>query len=167
MEVIMRIYNSPRFFTLPQWGLEAGRNWDLLEGFDAGQTQVDQPPASNLPILQPSSKSFKFELFVLGHADLERVRQDGEVAVWAHPLDAHYACKVRMLPSLNSPFAFVLEPDWANRGRAEEPHRVATPLGSSLEPGHPRQQRDWCASICMTCPCSSCSGSPPSASLLT
>lgn len=45
-----------------KWGIEAGRNWDLLEGFDAGQTQVDQPP-------------------------------EGESAVWAHPVDIHYACK--------------------------------------------------------------------------
>ena len=27
-----------------KWGIECGRQWDLLEGLDGGQTQVDEPP---------------------------------------------------------------------------------------------------------------------------
>lgn len=45
-----------------QWGVVAGRSWELLEGLDQGQTQVDKAP-------------------------------DGEMVVWAHPLDVHYACR--------------------------------------------------------------------------
>ncbi|KAK9817261.1 hypothetical protein WJX72_011956 [[Myrmecia] bisecta] len=45
-----------------KWGITAGRSWDLLEGLDKGQTQVDHP-------------------------------EDGEIAVWEHPLDIHYICK--------------------------------------------------------------------------
>lgn len=46
-----------------KWGCQAGRAWELLEGLDAGQTQVDSAECD----------------------DLE--------AVWAHPLDIHYACR--------------------------------------------------------------------------
>lgn len=56
-------------YTLPcwhhhssQWGVVAGRTWELLEGLEEGQTQLDQA-------------------------------EDGEMIVWAHPLDMHYACK--------------------------------------------------------------------------
>lgn len=42
-----------------QWGVHSGPHWELLEGFDSGQTQVDHP-------------------------------EDGEMAVWSHPLDVHY-----------------------------------------------------------------------------
>lgn len=49
-------------FPRTQFGLQAGRSWELLEGFDAGQTQVDSA-------------------------------QDGDIAVWAHPIDAHYVCR--------------------------------------------------------------------------
>mmetsp|Transcript_15314 Transcript_15314/g.50305 ORF Transcript_15314/g.50305 Transcript_15314/m.50305 type:complete len:177 (-) Transcript_15314:947-1477(-) len=45
-----------------KWAVEAGRQWDLLEGIDRGQTHVDHP-------------------------------EDGELAVWSHPLDLHFACK--------------------------------------------------------------------------
>ena len=45
-----------------QWGVVAGRSWELLEGLDQGQTHVDSAP-------------------------------DGELVVWAHPLDIHYACR--------------------------------------------------------------------------
>lgn len=45
-----------------QWGLHAGRSWELLEGSDGGQTQTDCPA-------------------------------DGDMAVWSHPLDAHYVCR--------------------------------------------------------------------------
>ncbi len=45
-----------------QWGIIAGRTWELLEGLEEGQTHLDQ-------------------------AD------EGEMVVWAHPLDVHYACK--------------------------------------------------------------------------
>lgn len=39
--------------------MHSGPHWELLEGFDSGQTQVDHP-------------------------------EDGEMAVWSHPLDVHY-----------------------------------------------------------------------------
>ena len=45
-----------------QWGVVAGRSWELLEGVDQGQTQVDSAP-------------------------------DGDMVVWAHPLDIHYSSK--------------------------------------------------------------------------
>lgn len=45
-----------------KWGIQAGLNWDRLEGADSGQTHVDHP-------------------------------EEGEMAVWAHPLDLHYSCK--------------------------------------------------------------------------
>uniref|UniRef100_A0A7S3R578 B9 domain-containing protein 2 n=1 Tax=Dunaliella tertiolecta TaxID=3047 RepID=A0A7S3R578_DUNTE len=45
-----------------KWSLVSGRNWELLEGLDQGQTQVDCAP-------------------------------DGEMVVWAHPIDVHYSCK--------------------------------------------------------------------------
>ncbi len=45
-----------------QWGIVAGRSWELLEGLEEGQTQVD-------------------------------AAQAGDMAVWAHPIDIHYACK--------------------------------------------------------------------------
>jgi hypothetical protein len=54
---------SSLIFPLPlQWSLVSGRSWELLEGLDQGQTQVDNAP-------------------------------DGEMVVWAHPLDVHYSCK--------------------------------------------------------------------------
>jgi hypothetical protein len=43
--------------------VHAGRSWELLEGLEGGQTQADAPDG------------------------------DGEPAVWAHPLDLHYACR--------------------------------------------------------------------------
>lgn len=30
-----------------KWGIVAGSTWDLLEGTDQGQTQVDHPPVRN------------------------------------------------------------------------------------------------------------------------
>mmetsp|Transcript_1899 Transcript_1899/g.2952 ORF Transcript_1899/g.2952 Transcript_1899/m.2952 type:complete len:176 (+) Transcript_1899:141-668(+) len=45
-----------------KFGAVAGRSWELLEGLDQGQTQLD-------------------------------CAQDGEMVVWAHPLDMHYSCK--------------------------------------------------------------------------
>ncbi|CAD7700253.1 unnamed protein product [Ostreobium quekettii] len=45
-----------------KWGVSAGECWDLLEGIDKGQTQVDHP-------------------------------EEGEPAVWSHPLDLHYSVK--------------------------------------------------------------------------
>jgi len=45
-----------------QWGVHAGRSWELIEGLDGGQTQVDAP-------------------------------LDGEMAVWAHPVDVHFVCR--------------------------------------------------------------------------
>jgi len=51
-------FNNQNVFC--KWGIEVGRGWRLLEGFDDGRTQTDHP-------------------------------QDDEMAVWAHPLDLHYA----------------------------------------------------------------------------
>jgi B9 domain-containing protein 2 len=45
-----------------QWGVHAGRSWELIEGLDAGQTQIDCP-------------------------------QDGDMALWCHPIDMHYVCR--------------------------------------------------------------------------
>lgn len=45
-----------------QWGIHAGRSWELIEGMDEGQTQADQAA-------------------------------DGDMAVWGHPVDAHYVCR--------------------------------------------------------------------------
>lgn len=45
-----------------QWGIVSGRSWELLEGLDQGQTQLDEA-------------------------------NDGEMVVWSHPLDIHYACR--------------------------------------------------------------------------
>ena len=45
-----------------QWGVSAGRTWELLEGLEEGQTQLT-------------------------------AAADGDMIVWAHPLDLHYACK--------------------------------------------------------------------------
>jgi B9 domain-containing protein 2 len=45
-----------------QWGIQTGRSWELIEGQDEGQTQVDAP-------------------------------EDGGMAVWGHPVDAHYVCR--------------------------------------------------------------------------
>jgi B9 domain-containing protein 2 len=47
---------------LLQWGVVAGRTWELLEGLDQGQTQLDCAP-------------------------------EGEMVVWSHPVDLHYACR--------------------------------------------------------------------------
>lgn len=46
-----------------QWGVHAGRSWELIEGLDQGQTQVDCPESS------------------------------GDMALWAHPIDVHYVCR--------------------------------------------------------------------------
>ena len=49
-----------------QWGIEASESsWEILEGYDKGQTQVDHP------------------------------RED-DMAVWAHPIDIHFQCLVRL-----------------------------------------------------------------------
>jgi hypothetical protein len=48
--------------TLLQWGVHTGPAIELLEGYDQGQTQADEPA-------------------------------DGEMAVWAHPIDVHYLCR--------------------------------------------------------------------------
>lgn len=45
-----------------QWGVHAGRSWELIEGLDQGQTHIDCP-------------------------------QDGEMALWSHPVDVHYVCR--------------------------------------------------------------------------
>lgn len=44
-----------------KWGIVAGSNWDLLEGTDQGQTQVDHPPVRN---------DFKYALARLRQAEL-------------------------------------------------------------------------------------------------
>jgi hypothetical protein len=46
-----------------QWGIAAGRSWELLEGLEGGQTQVDAALC------------------------------EGEPAVWGHPVDIHFACR--------------------------------------------------------------------------
>ena len=71
-----------------QWGIKAGRSWDLLEGSDAGQTQVDHPQAR--PFLNIGESPCRVPL--LESSALARA-QEGEAAVWAHPLDVHYTCK--------------------------------------------------------------------------
>ena len=42
--------------------MQTGRSWELLEGFETGQTHVD-------------------------------AAGEGEMAVWAHPLDVHFVCR--------------------------------------------------------------------------
>ena len=45
-----------------KWGIHVGRTWELLEGLEEGQTQLD-------------------------------LAEEGDMVVWSHPLDIHYACK--------------------------------------------------------------------------
>jgi B9 domain-containing protein 2 len=33
-----------------QWGVRAGRSWELIEGLDGGQTQVDAPPDGEMAV---------------------------------------------------------------------------------------------------------------------
>ena len=53
-------FEASRLFC--RWGAVSGRNWDLLEGIEQGQTHIDYP-------------------------------EEGEFAVWSHPIDLHYACR--------------------------------------------------------------------------
>lgn len=55
-----RVNNHP---PNPQWGVEAGSNWDLVEGEAGGQTHCDYPPEGEPGV------------------------------VWSHPVDVHYAAK--------------------------------------------------------------------------
>jgi hypothetical protein len=35
---------------MQQWGVHAGRSWELIEGLDQGQTQVDCPPGGDMAL---------------------------------------------------------------------------------------------------------------------
>jgi hypothetical protein len=55
-----------------QWGVHAGRSWELVEGLDGGQTQADCPS---------------------GGGGGGGGCCGGGAAVWGHPLDVHFVCR--------------------------------------------------------------------------
>ena len=81
-------------FELPslfcKWTLEAGSNFRLLEGLTAGQTHCDTPNVrrpSNGRHLPTPLHGARPSLTCCARP------QEGEAAVWAHPIDVHYALR--------------------------------------------------------------------------
>ena len=99
--------------------------------------------------------------------NVNKAPQEGEPAIWAHPVDAHYACKVRtrlfyacFTLDLRLFYGFVpaawmfynlynyvndtlyYTESYHTFTRGAEPHWLASVVGASVESGHPRPQRN-------------------------
>ena len=77
-----------------KWTLEAGPSFRVLQGASSGQTQCDTPNVSPTR----SKLDLYCELFLVSRYPRQAVRspalaQEGEGAVWGHPLDTHYTLK--------------------------------------------------------------------------
>lgn len=82
-----------------QFGIVAGRSWELLEGLDQGQTQVDDAPDGDMVVgIEPAMLQLLSPLLPIMHSRPGIMISGSHFAtvwvqVWAHPLDMHYSCK--------------------------------------------------------------------------
>ena len=78
-------FEFPNMFC--KWTLEAGPNFRVLQGESSGQTQCDMPNVTSRPSHATPSGLMYAPTLPHHHP------QEGEGAVWAHPLDVHYTLK--------------------------------------------------------------------------